>query len=142
LESLARDLLDHEADVLAVISSENTAVWSCPAAREHYLERLGIADDSGLDAGPGSPAQANALREARRVAAGLPPTWSGTRGRESIDVIIDAFGPVSFVGHIDAQELAPVWMEPVLGSSPDAASNPGHGGIHPDNAPRVREALP
>jgi hypothetical protein len=131
LDALAHELLDHKVEVLAHLTGESAGIWPCPAAREHYLERLAIADDLGLDTGPGSMAQAIALREARRVTAGLPPAWSGSRGRESIDIIIDAFATASFVGFIDSKELAPVWPEPMSRSSLHTPSNPAHGGVHP-----------
>lgn len=62
------------------------------AAVEHYLDRLGVADDLDMDTSPGSSAEAIARREAARLAAGVPCLVPGSRGGDMVDAAIDAFG--------------------------------------------------
>lgn len=58
-----------------------------------YHERLGIADDLGMDTVEGAPAERVALRETRRVVAGLPSTWPDSREPGVADAMLAAFEP-------------------------------------------------
>jgi hypothetical protein len=62
-------------------------------AYEVYLERLAIADDLGMDTGPGSHADITARREADRVLSGVPFFWTRSRGPDAIDITLRAFAP-------------------------------------------------
>lgn len=54
---------------------EDVQMWGEDAV-EHYVERLGIAEDMGIPIPPGGPAEQVARREALRVACGWPvATW-------------------------------------------------------------------
>ncbi len=94
-------MMAHKAEILAALADRVTAKTWPEAAREVFLERLGIADDLELDTSPGSPAWDVAVREAQRAAAGIPP---GLTGRSSglIDAALAAFAsvgmPLTYVG--------------------------------------------
>lgn len=62
-------------------------------AVEHFLDRLGRADELEMDTTPGSPAWEVALREARRVGAGLPPHHDRERGPDALDIAMELFTP-------------------------------------------------
>src|SRR5690606_8960074 len=84
---------------------EEAARWP-EAAREVFLERLAIADGLAMDASPGSPAWEVALREARRVAAGVPA--SGSRRGDPIDAALAAFAPaggLEYLGTLTPEQL-------------------------------------
>lgn len=84
---------------------DEAAAWP-DAAREAFLARLGAADDLEADTAPESEAWAVALREARRVAAGLPHTVAHRRGGDVVDDVLAAFGPgVRFIGTVAKDEL-------------------------------------
>jgi hypothetical protein len=113
VEPLAQALLDRKVEVIAAMALDvvnEFRGWSADA-REHYLERLGVADDLGLGISVGSLAEQTAAREARRVAAGLPQSWTDTRGPSVIHAVIRTFEGARFVGYIDASKVAPVWPE-------------------------------
>ena len=66
-----------------------------------FLERLGIADDLGMDTSPGSPAWQIAEREAARASACIPANLVG-RSDGAIDAALAAFAsvgmPLTYVG--------------------------------------------
>lgn len=80
-----------------------------------YLERLGVAEDLGMDVAPGSPAEQIAAREARRVATGLPPAWPSSRDGDVLDALLvhsGALGGLRFVRLVDDAEQ--VWGGPSI----------------------------
>lgn len=63
-------------------------------ARDHFLERLGVADDLGLTPVPGSDAWAIAVAEANRIAANVPVPEGGLNELRLIDHALSAFAPL------------------------------------------------
>lgn len=97
------------ADLAALARAGLTAAdpdwrrWS-EAAREAFQERLAVADDLGMDTGPGSEAEQIARRESQRIAAGFPPAWNASREPDLIDHAIAAFVPLGGLTLIDLVE--------------------------------------
>lgn len=73
-----------------------------------YDERLGIAADLGMDTAIGSEAELIARREARRVASGLPPELTRSRGPDVFDAALAAFAPMGGLTcvHVQDREVA------------------------------------
>ena len=110
LAAMARDLLVHKDAVIAacpVGSGVRYATWP-EDGRDHYRERLAIADDLGMDTGTGLAAERVARREAMRVAAGVPVSaWPSSRGPGVIDAVLEAFpgaGGLRFMRFLDEPE--------------------------------------
>ncbi len=79
------------------------------AGRFAHRERLAIAEDLGLDTSAGSEAETIALREARRAAAGVPPSLTASREPDLIDHALAAFeclGGLTYVQNDDESDAS------------------------------------
>jgi hypothetical protein len=90
--AVARCLLEHKAAVLGALPCATE--WP-EDAQDRFLERLGVADDLGLDTAPGSDSWCTAVREARRAAADVPEHLRRTREPDLIDVVLKAFAALA-----------------------------------------------
>jgi hypothetical protein len=116
------EVLDWVGGVRATTSVPTKIKVLGPDAVEQFLDRLGRADDLGLDTSPGSLTWQIALREARRVAAGLPPEHHRTRDPDVLDAAIDLFTPAG--GQITARRLAPEEIAEFRGEPGGASIGP------------------
>jgi hypothetical protein len=97
-EATAHDRAD---DIFGAVTTHATTFWPPDAAtwsddaRDHFLERLGVADELDQPTDPTSPAWETAAAEARRVQAGIPnELWSNEQGL--IDEALSAFAGMDF----------------------------------------------
>lgn len=97
------------ADKPAVMSAlEDAAERELPLdwpedARDHFLQRLGAADDPRLVSGPGSEAWEIAVAEANRIAAKVPVPEGGLTELRLIDHALSAFAPL---GGLELDDIA------------------------------------
>ncbi len=111
--SVAKALLAHKEHLLAVLADPVVSRRWPSDAVDVFLQTLGVADELGLDAAPGSPAWETAAREARRVEAGIPHAlW--TRSPGVIDAALKSFEPIGGLAFNSAEM-----------PEPDPSCNPG-----------------
>ncbi|MBC7771204.1 MAG: hypothetical protein H7210_01785 [Pyrinomonadaceae bacterium] len=84
-----------------------------------FLERLGVAEDNGMDASPDSEGWNIAAAGARRVASGMPPVVSQRLPVGTLDQAIAAFAPYGGLTFIcAAAKSGPVVPDDREGSNP------------------------
>jgi len=115
-EELARELLAAKDGVVVAVESGIGPVFAAwpEDARNHYIERLGVAVELDMDVGPGSVAEGIARREAARVTADVPITaWPEVRDAGPIDAALSAFEGLGlrFGGFLDEPPPPPLWPD-------------------------------